>query len=128
MARTVQNDVNLSRNSCTSLPTAALYFEATPAAERPEVAQDQAAVVVPKAGLVDVAASASADEVRGPPATQNKRPTSKAIIEGWTTVIRTINGKDHLLGLKRTGGGVGSSRHDASQKSIETFFKRRKVD
>lgn len=46
----------------------------------------------------------------------------------WTTVILTINGKDHLKGLKRTGGGVGSSRHDASQKSIDTFFKRRKID
>ncbi|OAL50235.1 phosphoglycerate mutase-like protein [Pyrenochaeta sp. DS3sAY3a] len=47
---------------------------------------------------------------------------------GWSTTILTINGKDHLKGLKRTGGGVGSSRHDASQKSIETFFKRRKID
>ncbi|KAF2866201.1 histidine phosphatase superfamily [Massariosphaeria phaeospora] len=46
---------------------------------------------------------------------------------GWTTVIQTINGKDHLLGLKRTGGGVGSSRHDSSQKNIESFFKRGKM-
>ncbi|KAF1977685.1 phosphoglycerate mutase-like protein [Bimuria novae-zelandiae CBS 107.79] len=45
----------------------------------------------------------------------------------WSTVICTINGKDHLKNLKRTRGGVGSSRHDASQKSIESFFKRRKL-
>lgn len=51
-----------------------------------------------------------------------------AITNNWTTTIMTINGKDHLKGLKRTGGGVGSSRHDASQKGIESFFKRRKVD
>lgn len=50
------------------------------------------------------------------------------IAQGWTTTILTINGKDHLRGLKRTGGGVGSARHDASQKSIESFFKRRRVD
>jgi broad specificity phosphatase PhoE len=50
------------------------------------------------------------------------------IAHGWNTTILAINGKDHLKGLKRTGGGVGSSRHDASQKSIETFFKRRKVE
>ena len=50
------------------------------------------------------------------------------IAHGWKTTILAINGKDHLKGLKRTGGGVGSSRHDASQKSIETFFKRRKVE
>lgn len=50
------------------------------------------------------------------------------IAHGWNTTILAINGKDHLKGLKRTGGGVGSSRHDTSQKSIETFFKRRKVE
>ncbi|PSN61234.1 phosphoglycerate mutase-like protein, partial [Corynespora cassiicola Philippines] len=45
----------------------------------------------------------------------------------WLTTIQTVNGKDHLKGLKRTGGGVGSSRHDASQKNIDSFFKRRRV-
>ncbi|RMZ74239.1 phosphoglycerate mutase family [Pyrenophora seminiperda CCB06] len=49
------------------------------------------------------------------------------ITQGWTTTILTINGKDHLRSLKRTGGGVGSARHDASQKRIDTFFKRRRV-
>jgi hypothetical protein len=47
---------------------------------------------------------------------------------GWKTTIMAINGNDHLRGLKRTGGGVGRSRHDTSQKSIESFFKRRKLD
>lgn len=50
------------------------------------------------------------------------------ITRGWSTTILKINGKDHLQGLKRTGGGVGSSRHDTSQRRIETFFKRRKVE
>jgi broad specificity phosphatase PhoE len=45
----------------------------------------------------------------------------------WTTKILAVNSKSHLVGLKRTGGGVGSSRHDDKQKSIESFFKRRKV-
>lgn len=56
------------------------------------------------------------------------RSSELSIAQGWSTTIMTINGKDHLKGLKRTGGGVGSSRHDASQKGIESFFKRRKVD
>ncbi|KAF1917114.1 histidine phosphatase superfamily [Ampelomyces quisqualis] len=55
------------------------------------------------------------------------RPTSPRIAHGWTVTILAINCKDHLKGFKRTGGGVGSSRHDASQKSIDTFFKRRKL-
>ena len=58
------------------------------------------------------------------PAPQSK-PTKLAY--GWTAVIRTVNGKEHLKGLKRTRGGVGSAQHDASQKSIDVFFKRQKV-
>ena len=42
-------------------------------------------------------------------------------------IITTVNGKHHLNGLKRTRGGVGSSKHDESQKTIESFFKKRKV-
>lgn len=38
--------------------------------------------------------------------------------------IKTINGKDHLKSLKRTRGGVGSSKHDEGQKKIELFFKK----
>ena len=56
------------------------------------------------------------------------RSSKLSSVDGWIRTIMTINGKDHLKGLKRTGGGVGSSRHDASQKGIESFFKRRKVD
>lgn len=55
-------------------------------------------------------------------------PSTPRLAKGWSTTILSINGKNHLQGLKRTGGGVGSSRHDASQKSIDTFFKRRKVE
>ena len=47
---------------------------------------------------------------------------------GWTVLVCAVNSREHLVGLKRTGGGVGSSRHDDKQKSIDTFFKRRKVE
>lgn len=53
------------------------------------------------------------------------RTTSK--LAGWTTVIRAVNKTEHLKGLKRTGGGVGSSKHDEGQKNIDTFFKRQKT-
>ena len=48
---------------------------------------------------------------------------------GWIMVIKAVNGKDHLKGLKRTGGGVGSSKLDDSQKKLDTFFapKKRKI-
>ena len=54
----------------------------------------------------------------------NTSPT--AMLEGWKMVVRSINNTDHLNGLKRTGGGVGSSKYDDGQKTIETFFKRRR--
>ncbi|KAI9733563.1 MAG: hypothetical protein M1834_003165 [Cirrosporium novae-zelandiae] len=41
--------------------------------------------------------------------------------------IKTINCKDHLKGVKRTGGGVGSSQYDGSQKKIESFFKKKQT-
>jgi broad specificity phosphatase PhoE len=53
-------------------------------------------------------------------------PTALCILDGWTTTIHTINGTSHLVGLKRTRGGVGSAAHDENQKTIDTFFKKRK--
>lgn len=78
-------------------------------------------------------AASNVDPIPAAAATPIATPTTPistqlGIAESWTTTIMTINGKDHLKGLKRTGGGVGSSRHDVSQRGIESFFKRRKVD
>ncbi|QDS73543.1 hypothetical protein FKW77_000341 [Venturia effusa] len=42
----------------------------------------------------------------------------------WTTTICAINHKPHLNNLKRTRGGVGSSRHDETQMSINSFFQK----
>lgn len=78
----------------------------------------------------DVAKVSSEDRTIGlvEPSRALNSSVMRMLDSDWTTVILTINGKDHLKNLKRTGGGVGSSRHDASQKNIESFFKRRKID
>lgn len=52
--------------------------------------------------------------------------TSSNILSGFRMVIKTVNGKEHLTNLKRTRG-VGSSKFEEGQKSIDTFFKKRKV-
>lgn len=44
----------------------------------------------------------------------------------YNVIIKTVNGKEHLKGLKRTRG-VGSSKYDEGQQSINSFFKKRKV-
>ena len=45
----------------------------------------------------------------------------------YKMAILAVNSKEHLQGLKRTGGGVGSSKHDEKQKSIKSFFKKRRT-
>ena len=51
--------------------------------------------------------------------------TDPKVLENLTMVIKAVNSKEHLKGLKRTGGGVGSSRFDDGQKTIESFFKKK---
>ncbi|KAL1649682.1 hypothetical protein SLS61_006338 [Didymella pomorum] len=87
-----------------------------------------AKVEAPQAAHKDAANHEATPAAAVPTTPTTPRSAKLSSTEGWTTTIMTINGKDHLKGLKRTGGGVGSSRHDASQKGIESFFKRRKVD
>lgn len=53
--------------------------------------------------------------------------SSDISLSGLKVTIKTVNGRAHLLGLKRTKGGVGSARFHEGQKSIESFFKKRKV-
>ncbi|TLD37073.1 phosphoglycerate mutase-like protein [Venturia nashicola] len=55
-----------------------------------------------------------------------KSTSSDQSFTAWTTMIRAVNHKAHLNNLKRTRGGVGSSRHDEKQKSINSFFKKQK--
>ena len=52
--------------------------------------------------------------------------STNKMLEGFEMVILTVNGKEHLAGLKRTRG-VGSSRFDEGQRKIENFFKRTKI-
>ena len=42
-------------------------------------------------------------------------------------IIRAVNGKDHLTGLKRTRG-VSSGKYDEGQKKIDGFFKKCKAE
>ncbi|KAF2272796.1 phosphoglycerate mutase-like protein [Westerdykella ornata] len=50
------------------------------------------------------------------------------LLHSWLVTIEAVNARDHLKGLKRTRGGIGSASHDASQQSIDRFFKKRKVE
>ena len=62
-----------------------------------------------------------------PPMSQSVESDSLPKLYDYKVIIRTVNGKEHLQGLKRTKGGVGSSKFDEGQKSIDSFFKKQKM-
>ncbi len=64
---------------------------------------------------------------RSTPPSPNKATTTEESLDGIKVTIVTINGKDHLAGLKRTRGGVGSSKQEDGQTTIDVFFKKRKL-
>lgn len=61
-----------------------------------------------------------------PPTLNNPVSDASPPLHQYKVIIKTVNGKEHLKGLKRTRG-VSSSKFDEGQKSIESFFKKRKA-
>lgn len=59
---------------------------------------------------------------------KQKLPAAKTDAEklvGWSTTIIAVDSKQHLVGLKRQRGGIGSSAHDEGQKKLDGFFSKR---
>ncbi|KAK2788158.1 hypothetical protein FQN53_004043 [Emmonsiellopsis sp. PD_33] len=44
-------------------------------------------------------------------------------LHGYTMTVLTVNGKHHLRNLTRTPG-VGSAKHDPSQRRLDSFFRK----
>jgi len=59
-------------------------------------------------------------------ATEQEQPALAWHLDNYTTTIITINGGQHLEGLKRTRGGIGRAQYDEKQKTMDSFFKRAK--
>lgn len=64
-------------------------------------------------------------EMKAAAAKANEADTN-VLPPNFKMLIKAVNGKDHLKGLKRARG-VGSSRYDEGQKKIESFFKKTKA-
>ena len=71
----------------------------------------------------DLATSIAATSTSDP---SNGGSVTSPPLHQYNVVVKTVNGKEHLKGLQRTRG-VGSSKFDEGQKSIESFFKKRRV-
>lgn len=50
-------------------------------------------------------------------------PAGDVLLQGWSMKILAVDNKEHLAGLRRTRGGIGSASHDSRQKKIDQFFK-----
>lgn len=51
-------------------------------------------------------------------------PTVVPVSSDVQLVVRTVNCVEHLQGLKKTRGGIGSAGHDEKQKTVDSFFTR----
>lgn len=117
--------------------TGYLEIELRPAeASAPDANSATKFAVLEEAASSVTGAHATGESIHGSLEVDPEGPVDAADAQGshsrsapqlFQMLIKTINGKDHLQGLKRTGGGVGSAKHDEGQKSIESFFKRRKT-
>ena len=51
-------------------------------------------------------------------------PDPEVLLNGWDMKILAVDSKEHLAGLHRTRGGIGSAVHDSRQKVLDHFFKK----
>lgn len=51
----------------------------------------------------------------------------KMLLDKKLAVI-AVNCVEHLKGLKKTRGGIGSLKHDEGQKTMDSFFKKRRME
>ncbi|RVX68043.1 hypothetical protein B0A52_08454 [Exophiala mesophila] len=65
--------------------------------------------------------------IQGRELSPTTRDGDHPILNDRKLTIVTVNGRDHLAGLKRTRGGLGSTPHDERQKRLDGFFKRPKA-
>ncbi|CAG8957735.1 hypothetical protein HYFRA_00000072 [Hymenoscyphus fraxineus] len=52
-------------------------------------------------------------------------PTSRAFFASLSLSVMAINNQDHLQGLKKTRGGIGSLKHDSSQRTMDSFIRKK---
>lgn len=50
-------------------------------------------------------------------------PSSESPRLGFKLFVKSVNCVDHVKGLKKTRGGIGSAKFDDKQKTMDSFFK-----
>lgn len=55
-----------------------------------------------------------------------KPATSLPDLLNMSLVVKAVNSQLHLKGLTKTRGGLGSLKHDSSQKTVDSFFNKKR--
>ncbi|KAJ5391713.1 hypothetical protein N7509_007203 [Penicillium cosmopolitanum] len=76
----------------------------------------------PRSGSPSQISSNTSQEQSNTSTPVQSKTVSDALLHGWSMKILAVNNKDHLSGLRRAGGGIGSTSHDTRQKRIDHFF------
>ena len=61
------------------------------------------------------------------PSTQTTVPLKPRMLLNLSLLVKAVNSQEHMKGLKKTRGGIGSAKHDEKQKTVDSFFKWQKL-
>jgi broad specificity phosphatase PhoE len=107
------------------------------AAEIPFISQIATAPdsVLPDGSAAEDSPYQGSSELPQKPATGTPTPLNRSLapspprgLEEFCLVVKAVNSQEHLKGLKKTRGGIGSLKHDSNQKTMDSFFKKRKLE
>ncbi|KAE8448831.1 hypothetical protein EG329_008833 [Mollisiaceae sp. DMI_Dod_QoI] len=62
-----------------------------------------------------------------PPLPVDSSPAIPTLLH-MSLIVRAVNSQVHLKDLKKTRGGIGSLKHDSNQKTMDSFFKKRRLE
>lgn len=63
-----------------------------------------------------------------PPPLPVNAPPAPSKLPNMSLLVMAVNSQVHLKGLKKTRGGIGNLKHDSSQKTMDSFFKKRRLE
>lgn len=75
-------------------------------------------------GIVSSEDATAAVESETAPASADNAPVPSLVSDDVHLALRAVNCVEHLQGLKKTRGGIGSAGHDEKQKTMDSFFSR----
>jgi broad specificity phosphatase PhoE len=55
-------------------------------------------------------------------------PPTSTLLPNLSLTVKAVNKREHMQGLKKTRGGIGSLKHDDKQQTVDSFFKKQRIE